>query len=87
MKRNVCSWDINFGMEVPLDGNFRSKGFWDLILDKFKAKLEKWKHLLELFAHLPFSGFKAPIKVIDDMEKIARNHSYIWYKGNRLQSQ
>ncbi|CAL1369899.1 unnamed protein product [Linum trigynum] len=87
-----CNWSSNPPkyLGYPLGAKLNVISFWDPILLNYKKKLESWssrylsaggrlvllKSVLSNLSGYYFSLFKAPKKVIEDMEKVQRK--FLW---------
>ncbi|KAI3507508.1 hypothetical protein L1887_22495 [Cichorium endivia] len=82
---------------LPIGVNMKLSRNWNVVIEKFKSKLSKWKSKMMSFggrltlvnsvlSSLPlyyFSLFKAPKKVINSLESIRRNFLWGSYGENR----
>lgn len=89
----VENFPINY-LGFVLGGNQKRVAFWDPLVDKFKAKLDVWRHFLlskggrvtlvqSILNSIPiyhFSLLKAPKTVIMKLEKIIRD--FVWSGGS-----
>ena len=86
---DVGAWPIKY-LGLPLGGNPRKIDFWESMVNKVAKRLTGWKKaflsrgrrltlIQSMLSSLPIyylSLFKAPISVINSMEKMIRDFSW-----------